>query len=76
MRLDDDDDDFDSLPSSFSSSSSTASLKRLLESARQMITNYPSEEELAHIFAENMINHMVEMYHADVPPHLQQVDFI
>ena len=48
-----------------SSSSSSESISYLLEMAQQMIANYPTEEQLAGMIAENYLNYIAEVMQAE-----------
>jgi hypothetical protein len=62
------DEGIDQLSSSVSSSSSlSSSISYLLEKARQMIANYPNEEELTGMIAENYINYITELSKNEPP---------
>lgn len=50
-----------STPSSAASSLSSGSLSNMLEMARQMIANYPNEEQIAEMVAENYINYIRDL---------------
>ena len=68
MQLDESIHTLSSSASSSSSSSSSHSISYLLAKARQMIANYPNEEELDDMVAENYLNYVAEVLQQQSPP--------